>query len=423
MARGSVRRADSAWGYRVDAGLDPATGKRRQILKPGFKNKRDAETALNLVLKGLEDGSTPRRSAATLGGFLDDWLVVQKQRIRPTTWHGYEMAVERIKRYLGQAKLQALSPMQIEKFYSILLESGRSGGGSLAAKTVRNTHVVLRKALADAERLELIHRNAAATAQAPSVERPEHIVWSSDELKEFLAEIREDRLYAAFVSLATTGMRRGEVLGLRWGDLDFDASQLAVTYTITTAGSDQIITGPPKTPRSRRHIFLDDATLAILRDHRKRQREGRLVAGAAWETVNDLVFRDELGNAIHPDWFSNEFERLVRRVGIKRIRLHDLRHTYATLALKAGMHPKVVSERLGHATVGVTLDLYSHVTPSIARDAADVVASRVLGQAGPHAQPSSKGAFRRRNTVRPQPETSKAPVTLVRARPRVPRQE
>ena len=379
MARGSVRRADSAWGYRIDAGLDPSNGKRRQLSKQGFRNKRDAETALNAVLKGLEDGSTPRRSTTTLGDFLDEWLDVQRQRIRPTTWHGYEMAVERIKRHLGKAKLQALSPLQIEKFYSMLLDSGRSGGGALAAKTVRNTHVVLRKALADAERLELVHRNAAGTAKAPSVQRPEHITWSTDELKEFLSSIRGDRLYAAFVLLATTGMRRGEVLGLRWGDLDFDAGQLAVAHTITTAGFGPLVSGPPKTPRSRRHVFLDDATLAILREHRQRQGEDRLAAGPAWDADNDLVFRDELGGAIHPDWFSNEFWRLLRKVGIKRIRLHDLRHTYATLALKAGMHPKIVSERLGHATVGVTLDLYSHVTPSIARDAADVVASRVLG--------------------------------------------
>ena len=223
MARGAVFRRSGGWAFRIDAGLDPATGKRRQLSKQGFRNKRAAEDALNEVLRGLQDGSTPRRSTTTLGDFLDDWLLVQKQRIRPTTWHGYEMVVERIKRHLGKAKLQALSPLQIERFYSMLLESGRSGGGALAAKTVRNTHVVLRKALADAERLELVHRNAASTAKAPSVQRPEHITWTTDELKEFLSSIRGDRLYAAFVLLATTGMRRGEVLGLRWGDLDFDA--------------------------------------------------------------------------------------------------------------------------------------------------------------------------------------------------------
>jgi integrase len=117
----------------------------------------------------------------------------------------------------------------------------------------------------------------------------------------------------------------------------------------------------------------------VLKEHRRRQREEQLVAGRAWDSANDLVFRDELGAPLHPDWFSREFNLLVRRAGVPRIRLHDdLRHTYATLALKAGVHPKVVSERLGHATVGITLDLYSHVTPAIARDAADAVAATIF---------------------------------------------
>jgi integrase len=116
----------------------------------------------------------------------------------------------------------------------------------------------------------------------------------------------------------------------------------------------------------------------VLKGHRHRQREEQLAAGAAWDSSNDLVFRDELGGPLHPDWFSREFNLLVRRAGVPRIRLHDLRHTYATLALKTGVHPKVVSERLGHATVGITLDLYSHVTPAIARDAADAVAATIF---------------------------------------------
>ena len=127
-------------------------------------------------------------------------------------------------------------------------------------------------------------------------------------------------------------------------------------------------------------MFLDLQTVEVLREHRKRQREERLAAGPAWESSSDLVFRDELGGMVHPDRFSREFDQTVRSLEVPRIRLHDLRHTYATLALKAGVHPKVVSERLGHATVGVTLDLYSHVVPSIARDAADVVASRIYEQ-------------------------------------------
>jgi integrase len=233
--------------------------------------------------------------------------------------------------------------------------------------------------LSDAERLGLVPRNAAAAARPPTPVRPDLITWSSAELREFLAAVKDDRMRVAFVLLATTGMRRGEVLGLRWSDVDLDGSQLAVVHTLTTAGS-EVVMGPPKTARSHRHVYLDKQTVSVLREHRKRQREERLAAGPAWDSSVEFVVRDELGGPIHPDWFSREFNRLVRSIDVPHIRLHDLRHTYATLALKAGVHPKVVSERLGHATVGVTLDLYSHVVPSIARDAAELVASRIFDE-------------------------------------------
>jgi len=135
----------------------------------------------------------------------------------------------------------------------------------------------------------------------------------------------------------------------------------------------------PKTKRSRRLIYLDGDTVAVLRAHRARQREERLAAGPAWDGEYDLVFCDELGGPLNPDWVSRDFRGQIRRAMVRDIRLHDLRHTYATLALKGGVHPKVVSDRLGHATVGITLDLYSHVTPAIGRDAADVVSSSVFG--------------------------------------------
>ena len=178
--------------------------------------------------------------------------------------------------------------------------------------------------------------------------------------------MKDDRLRVAFVLLATTGMRRGEVLGLRWSDVDFDGSQLAVAHTLTTAGSD-VVMGPPKPPAAAVTSTSTNkrcrCSVSIGRD----KREERLAAGPAWDSSVDFVVTDEFGGPIHPDWFSREFNRIVRSIDVPHSRLHDLRHTYATLALKAGVHPKVVSERLGHANIGVTLDLYSHVVPSIAR--------------------------------------------------------
>ncbi|MEP6660554.1 MAG: site-specific integrase, partial [Acidimicrobiales bacterium] len=360
----------------VDVGPDPATGKRQQILRQGFANRKQAEAALSVLLHEVETGTVSRRSRITVGEFFADWLASQRQRLRPTTLRSYQIAADRITRQIGRMPLQALTPAQIEKLYTDLLENGNLRD-RLAAKTVRNTHVVLRKALADAERLGLVPRNAAAAAKPPTAPRKEFNTWSTDELREFFAIARDDRLFAAYVLLATTGMRRGEVLGLRWGDIDFDAAQLGIVQTLTTV--DFVPTfSPPKTARSRRVVYLDDQTMSVLKQHRRLQRQERLAVGEVWDTTNDLAFRDDLGRLLHPEWFSREFVRLTRLAGLPRIRLHDLRHTYATIALKAGVHPKVVSERLGHATVGITLDLYSHVTPAIARDAADVVASKIF---------------------------------------------
>ncbi len=379
MARGSVRKHDGGWGYRIDLGPDPSTGTRRQVSKQGFATKREAESALRDLTASVRDGTVAQRSARTLGDFLDEWLELQVNRLRPTTWYSYGIAIGRIKAGLGRSKLQAITPMELEHFYAKLIASGGRGKDGLSPKTVRNTHVVLRKALSDAERLGLVGRNAAAAARPPAAQRTELATWSSDQLRAFLDGVRDDRLYAAFVLLATTGMRRGEALGLRWGDLDFDAGGLSVSNTWTTAGPGTVVSGPPKTSRSRRQVYLDVATLDVLRDHRRHQNEERLAVGPAWNSDCDHVFTDEFGEPFHPDRFSRLFHKYVAETKLPRIRLHDLRHSYATLALKAGVHPKIVSERLGHATVGVTLDLYSHVTPSIARDAADVVASRIIG--------------------------------------------
>ncbi len=268
------------------------------------------------------------RSSLDLGAFLDDWLGTQRQQLKETTWASYRVAVERIKPALGQRKLKALAPL-------------------------------------DAERLGLAPRNAAAAAKPPAAQPVEHQTWDSDQLVQFFEHVTDDRFFAPYVLAATTGMRRGEVLGLRWSDVDIDANQLAVRQTVMTVSYQPVIT-TPKTKRSRRVVYLDDHTVDVLRSHRRRQVDERKAAGPAWSDEHDLVFRDDLGDVVNPDWFSREFARQVKASGLGRIRFHDLRHSYATLALKAGVHPKVVSERLGHATVGITLDRLSHVTPAIA---------------------------------------------------------
>ena len=203
VTRGSIFKTDERWAFRVDAGVNPETGKRRQMLRQGFGTKREAEKALAAAQQSVEHGSVSK-SSMKVDAFLDEWLASQKGRLKASTHHSYVVTSKRIRSGLGHVQVQALTPLQIESL-SDLLDHGRADGTGLSPKTVRNTHTVLRKALSDAERLGLVHRNAAAAARGPSVERPE-FVWSSDELKQFFGAAESNRLYAAFVPVATTGM-------------------------------------------------------------------------------------------------------------------------------------------------------------------------------------------------------------------------
>jgi integrase len=376
--RGHVHRRGTGWGYVVDVGRDPVTGRRRQRTKSGFKTKREAEEAVRVVLDEVRTGAYVQPSTDTLGEYLAGWLERVKPNLRPTTWDGYRKDVAHVTSRLGAVPLQALKPVQLEACYAELAESGGAKGQGLSPKTIGNAHSVLRRALGDAERLGVISRNVARMARPPKAEHVEMPTWTAEELGRFLASVADDRLYAAFVLLATTGMRRGEVLGLRWADVDLRAGHLSVKQTIT-ASNHRLIIGPTKTARSRRRIELDPETIDVLRRHRKAQAEERLAIGAGW-VDNDLVFCRADGEPVHPDWFTRYFVRLEAKLDVPQIRgPHDLRHTWATLALKAGVHPKVVSDRLGHSTIAITLDIYSHVSPTLDADAANTVASQIFG--------------------------------------------
>lgn len=366
---GTVERYGKGWRYRASTGIDPATGKRRWVTKGGFATRKAATTALNAVVSDADNGMVVARSSVTVAAYLDEWIERAERDLKPTTAASYRNDIGHLKRELGSTRVQDLTPLMVERTYHQLVNSG------LKAKSVRNIHAVLRRALGDAERLGLIVRNPAASARPPTPDRVEQSTWTPAELATFLDSVQDHRLFASFVLSATTGMRRGEVLGLRWRDVDLDAGRLSVVHTITTVGGVPV-EGDTKTNKSRRRIALDQVTVEVVKDHRKRQVQERLLAGPLW-TDTGYVFTNEDGSALHPDRYSRWFSTLVKKAGVPRIRLHDVRHTNATIALEAGVHPKVVSERLGHATVGITLDLYSHVSPSIDAAAAETIAGMV----------------------------------------------
>jgi integrase len=408
--RGHVRKRGSKWLAVLDLGHQAAqqcegcrrrywtdTGKRleacpkcggtlrdvvarRQQWLAGFDTEKAAGIALTEELSRIDKGTHIAPTKVTVGEYLTEWLDATRATVRPSTWDSYAMIVRvHVTPKIGSIMLQSLSASALNSLYADLLAKGRRDGtGGLSPRSVRYVHTVIQRALADAVRWNRLTRNVAQQANPPRARTGvEMKTWSAGELGTFLAGVRDDRLYAAWLVAATTGLRRGEVLGLRWADVDLAAARLSVRQTLIHVGYKPQFS-VPKTAKGRRLVALDAATVATLKEHRRRQLEERLKWGPLYHD-QDLVFAKEDGSVVHPDRFSDRFETLVARSGLPNIRLHDLRHTHATLALRAGIHPKVVSERLGHSTISITLDTYSHAIPAMQEEAAEKIAALVFG--------------------------------------------
>ena len=319
----------------------------------------------------------------TLGAWLEEWLGLCALRgLRETSLETYRTAVcLYVPDHLSRADLESIAPQHLNALYKQMLSQGRRDGrGGLSARTVRLVHTILQRSLADAVRLGVLDRNPAQAADPPSrraAKSPIFPTWSPSELSAFLRSARADEHHAAFHLAATTGLRRSELLGLRWCDIDLEREQLRIMQTVVLVGN-AVGIGRPKTDRSRRVVALDSRTLEVLSEYRRReiercQAKGRRLDGEL------LAFAAPDGRPIHPGLFTYYFQRCARMSGVPRIRFHDLRHTHATHALQAGVHPKIVSERLGHSTIAITLDTYSHALPSMQRDAAEAVAALLDG--------------------------------------------
>jgi integrase len=296
---------------------------------------------------------------------------VDRGKVRGGTLANYELTVRRhISPRIGYVALRNLTSARVEALYAGLAVDGNSRGGGLSPKSVHNVHQVLHRALRSAVRNDLIARNPAEGAHSLPSGRAEMRTWTAEQVAVFLAAASSDRLSAMWRLAATTGMRRGELIGLRWADVDLDARFVSIQQQRVRQGAAGVVYGPPKTGRGRRRLPIGAATAEALRAHRAAQ----VVVG-----VDGLVFHRGDGSGLDPDGVSGAFDRIARSAGLPRIRLHDLRHTAATLMLRAGVHPKVVQERLGHASIAMTLDLYSHAVPAMAAEAADMLEAIVDG--------------------------------------------
>lgn len=372
---GSISRADNGtWSLVVD--LPGANGRRRQLRRRGFATKKDAQAALTAILADKHRGVLVAPSKATLGSYLlDIWLPGRRSSLLPSTAAAYEGIIRLyVLPELGRARLRSVDGAALNRLYSRLLTEGRTEsrrglGAGLSPKTVRNVHGVLTRAMRDAVSWGQLQRNACDTADPPRGRVPEMKAWTADELRRFVKAAESHRWAAVWMLMASTGMRRGEVLGLRWTDVDLKAATITIRstrirYGKTTAAS------TPKTARGNRTIAIGPATLSALKAWKRTQTAERLQIGGGWQGEHGLVVTNLDGSAPNPEAFSNLFAKLVRAAGPPPIRLHDLRHSYATAALAAGVPVKVLSQRIGHADIGVTLAVYAHVMPGDDEDAA-----------------------------------------------------
>ncbi len=347
-------------------GNDPRTGKERRRWHPAGRSRADAEAIaerLSAERHGLRERAA---SALTVERFLlEVWLPRRRRELRPSTARRYQWYVENyIASAIGGHRLAGLRAEHLDRMYNDLLAHGGRDGGALSAKTVYDVHVVMRSSLRFAVDRHLVDHNVAADARPPRIStrsRPSPEIWTAHQLASFLAHTAHLRLYPTIHLAATTGMRRGEIAGLRWGDWHTD------THRLSIARSRQSIQGgtvevPTKTAASRRSIDLDANTEQVLaRWRRRQQRDGQPVG------VHDPMFTNEHGEPVNPESISQLFDRKTVSSGLPKIRLHDLRHTHASLLVAAGEPIKVVSERLGHAHPGFTMATYQHLLPAWAQ--------------------------------------------------------
>lgn len=328
------------------------------------KTRKEVQEQLTNVLKARQEGLLATGPTQTVAQYLAQWLEdTVKHSVRPRTREAYDLNVRRLVPHLGTIRLNRLTPAQVQAAYAALLDRG------LSRRSVEQAHTVLHRALHQAVQWGLIGRNPTEAVAVPRPERREMKTLTAEELQTLFTSTASHRLHALWVVLATTGLRLGEATGLRWEDVDFGGCRVTVRRAVQRQRGKGMVAVEPKTERSRRTVHIAEGTAGALREHKRRQAAERLCAGPLWQD-HGLVFCNTTGGPLDPARVRKPFRIALERAGLPNIRVHDLRHSCATLLLSQGVHPKVVQELLGHSTITLTLDTYSHVIPALHMEAA-----------------------------------------------------
>jgi integrase len=350
---GSVyQRKDGRWA----ASLTLPRGKRKHFLG---HTRDEVSRKLTGALADQQKGVPVISNNQSVSIYLSHWLESIKSSVRPRTYDSYDLNVRRLQPLIGRTRLNSLSPAIVERAY----------GEGLSKRSVVHAHTVLHNALKKAVQWGLLGRNPTEAVSVPRAEQTEMKTLNEEQVRALFEVTAADRLHALYVLLATTGLRLGEATGLRWQDVDMAKGTVTVRRALQRQRGAGLVFVEPKTKTSRRNVYLANGAVEALSGHRKRQLVERLLTGADWKGL-DLVFCRTDGGPLEPSGVPQRLHTILKNAGLPDLRVHDLRHTAATLQLEKGTHPKIVQEMLGHSSIALTLDVYSHVTPGLHAEAA-----------------------------------------------------
>jgi len=372
----AFKRKDGKWEAKVTVGRNPKTGNLKRKSLYG-KTKAEVLKKMNEEKYKLQQGISVETTNMNLGQWLNTWLWEYKKNLKPKTFESYEQLIRvHILPSLGNIQLKALRPEHLQKFYNEKHSSGRvDGNGGLSARTVRYIHVVLHAALEQAVKNQILTRNVSQATTLPRQKKKEMRVLTKEEQAKLLAVLRKDEGGVVYILGLAAGMRRGELLGLMWKDIDFEQGIINVKRTLSRVkvfgqkNKTELVFQTPKSAKAIRSIPIPESILGVLKTHKGRQQQEKEVAGCAY-VDRDLVFCTKLGNPIEPGNFTRRFYRYITKAFIAHTNPHALRHSYATRLLEVNEHPKIVQELLGHSSISLTLDTYSHVMPERKKAAA-----------------------------------------------------
>lgn len=374
MAGQIIKRGENIWYVRIFLGRD-VNGKRKSFNKTIHGTRKDAQKYLTAKLREKDLGVFIEPSAMSLDDFLNRWLEeVAQYKLRARTFETYEALLKRhVRNKLGAKKICDLQAFEIQKLYNEMKKDGYS------AKTIRHVHNVFSSALKQAIKWKMLMHNPCDICELPRLEKKEMKYLSPEETAKFLEVAKEDKFYIILLIAIETGMRPEEYFGLQWKDVDLHKKTLSVRRALVLRKGGGFIFTEPKTKQSRRSIPISQTVVELLKKHRKAQLEERIANAKRYQDF-DLVFASEIGTPIqHQNFTRRHFKPIRDKADVTKIRLYDLRHTTATLLLSSGENPKVVSERLGHASIVLTLDTYSHVLPTMQKDATEKMEKLLFG--------------------------------------------